>query len=707
MLRVILILISIVLITGTCLGAVRFPVGQAAYVVASPNSELDKRVLGQLTTYLERVLGKKAETVVNLDLVPLNTPAILLYHAGEVNPLNLTAPAGSPEGFALATGKAGSRLLVVAVGETDRGLKRAVQRLILKSLQSQSGLEIPDLNLSEQPWIPEREYALCPWVPQYVRGVFVNPYADNRMNIWLYSDQQLANYIEMYDWFGFSGAQLMDTAYSYSVFGSPEAFQDREKTYAKMVKENGQNVSLWVWAAEFSGYGWTDPDVTYKPTAGKTAFADTQVRKGFEKYYNHYANLAPYVDRLIGHFYDPGNLEDQQDVFRYMRLLEQKFKTRQPHIKMAIDSWAAGPDYLQQLVDNGFKDYLLLEMSMPHLYKPGQREKFHQEANRLGLEVGVWGWYTTEYETDQLPSMFVNGHVLKEFYQQIKNGAAKIKPLRYWSEMDAHHINNIYSMYVAGQLLWNPDRDPDDILSELTEGIWGPQNGPKLLEALKLIEDVRSGPSWSTYWWTMPGYRLGTDSPEKDLQRSEAVINELQRVKTDETFVPKFPLPVSPATLIELMLPHLRQIHAYAEFRIELNQIRKAINTGITKEELSRRIEKAWRPIPEYNTWVGTFGQPERRMQEVQLLKLAEEQGVKVSAPGWLRAEDANRLLQKLQNMQRARRGEWRFKSSEVNEFYWPAGKLNDCLAKLVAEGWVEKVGEDAHRLVNWRNYTR
>ena len=59
MLRVILILISIVLIAGTCFGSVLFPAGQTAYVVASPRSELDKRVLGQLTTYLERVLRKK------------------------------------------------------------------------------------------------------------------------------------------------------------------------------------------------------------------------------------------------------------------------------------------------------------------------------------------------------------------------------------------------------------------------------------------------------------------------------------------------------------------------------------------------------------------------------------------------------------------------------------------------------------------------
>jgi len=37
-------------------------------------------------------------------------------------------------------------------------------------------------------------------------------------------------------------------------------------------------------------------------------------------------------------------------------------------------------------------------------------------------------------------------------------------------------------MYAAGQLLWNPDRDTDEILNEIAEGIWGPHNGPQILE---------------------------------------------------------------------------------------------------------------------------------------------------------------------------------------------------------------------------------
>jgi hypothetical protein len=682
--------------------------GQTAHVVAAPKTELDRRTKATLTAYLEKVLGQSVLVVPSAGSVPSGVPCIVLTHRGDAAPLHVTVPTSHSESFVLQTGKATGRPLVVASGNSDRGLKRAVYRLILESRQLPQGLEIPDLALSESPWIAEREYALCPWVPQHVRGAFGNPYADNRINIWLYGDDQLARYVEMFDCFGYGGVQLMETAYSYSVFGSPEAFQDRQRTLAQLAKQNGQDVSLWVWAAEFNGYGWIDPDVTYTPARGRSAFEDPAVRRGFEKYYNHYAKLAPYVDRLIGHFYDPGHLEDHQDVFAYMRLLEQKFKQKNPAVKMAIDSWAAGTNYLQELADNGFSHYLLLEMSMPNLFKPGQRERLHEEARRLGLKLGIWGWYTTEYETDQLAAMYVNGKVLKEFILQIRDGVAQIHPLQYWSEMEAHHLNNIATMYAAGRLLWNPDLDPDKLLVEITEGIWGPDRGPRVLQALKLIEDTRSGPSWKTYWWRMPEHRLGTGDPVSDAGRARSVLQDLESFKSDPTFVPKFPLPVSPETLVQLMLPQLRQILAFAEFRIELDGIRTRAKAGASREELERLAAAAWKPIPEYDTWVGTFGQIEQRMQDKLLRQLAEEFKLSISDPGWLRDQEAQRLLQKLQNMQRARRGEWHFKEDrQLNEFYWPQAKLEDRFGKLIADGWIEKTGAETYRLTNWQHYAR
>jgi hypothetical protein len=118
-------------------------------------------------------------------------------------------------------------------------------------------------------------------------------------------------------------------------------------------------------------------------------------------------------------------------------------------------------------------------------------------------------------------------------------------------------------------------------------------------------------------------------------------------------------------------------------------------------------MARNWKPIPEYNTWVGTFGQIERRMQEILVLQAAKDAGVEVKAPEWLQAEDAHRLLEKIQNVQIGTRDEWRFKTKDVNEFWWPQDKLRDRLDWLIREGWVEKLPDDTYRLVNWDQYAR
>ena len=99
--------------------------------------------------------------------------------------------------------------------------------------------------------------------------------------------------------------------------GSAEAYHDRLRLFTRALRANAQDVTLWVWAAQFDGFGWVDPSVTYAPSAGRSAFDDPAVRATFEKYYDGYAELAPDVDLLITHFYDPGMLKDRADVFAY------------------------------------------------------------------------------------------------------------------------------------------------------------------------------------------------------------------------------------------------------------------------------------------------------------------------------------------------------------------------------------------------------
>ncbi|MBL9203952.1 MAG: hypothetical protein JNN01_02605 [Opitutaceae bacterium] len=693
-----------------CEAAVEFPSRAPAYLVTSPVSDLETRVVTQLADYAGRVLGVPARRVARLEDVPAGAPAIVLTLARRGPWADARVAADSPEAFSLETRRIPGRDLVVATGRTDRGLKRAVQRLVMRSEQRAPGLVIPDLALVERPWIPRREWTLCAWSPELVRGLFHNPQADKRMNVWLYSDRQVAAYVEMFDWFGFSGSQLMDTVANYAAVGSAEAYHGRLRMFTRALRENGQDITLWVWASQFNDFGWVDRTVVTTPQPGKTAFTDPAVRATFERYYDGYAELAADVDLLIAHFYDPGTLKDRADVFNYMGLLRDKFRAKNPKVKLGVDFWYADQEvgYMQQLVEHGFKDVLFLENTMPHTYPPGRREELHEAAKARGLEIGVWGWHTAEIESDQMPTMHVNAQLLSKFYREMKAGVNKIHPITYWSEMEACHLINIFTMYCAGQLLWNPDRDPDELLREVAEGIWGPRNGAAVLAALQLIQDTRTGPSWDTYWWSLPTHRLGTADPADDRRRADEAIASLEAMETDASYVPKLPLPFPPATFVELMLPHLRQLRAFADFRIQFSALTSDAAKGLSKEELRVRANAIWKPIPDYSTWIGAFGPPEAMTQEKMLMTFAKEHGLVLTPPDWMRWRDAHRQLQSLQERQRAVNTPLQVDINARHlsrDFFWSVEKGRDRFQLLIDQGLVVKTGATTYQLANWENY--
>lgn len=586
-------------------------------VVASSQTPLEKRVTGELCAYLGKVLKKSPQIVPDLSKVPGTTSAIILSSRPLSEPVALSAPQGSPEAYAVLTTSIGKRPVVLAVGNTDKGMKRAVQRLVIKSRQEKDALVIPDLALSEKPWIPEREYThLSVWTPSRGRGTPVptNTNVDNRVDTNLFNDEQLSNYAAMFDWFGFSGVQLFEDCVGYVNHKSPDACHRWEKVYARAARENGQNISIDLWAAEFQSWGWTDPEVAYAVQEGKPAFEDPKVRKAFEKAYDIYAEMAPFVDRIVTQIYDPGALKTPDDIVQAMQLLTGKFKQKNPSIKTTINGWRVPQDVLEALAQAGFKDFTLT--SCPSEVPASRRTAFHEWGKERGLNLGMWSWHLAEIETDGIPAMHVNAQLYKRFCQQIKDGVMKIRPITYWSEMEGYHLNNVFTMYAASQLLWNPDGDPHEILGEVCEGIFGGRNGNKVLAAVELIQDCRSGPKWETYWFDCPEYRQGTADPKEDLRRADESIAALEGMQSDPDFVPKFPLPVPPATFVDLMLPHLKQIRALAAFRVEMNHIREAANKGAKKDQLVEMVMKAWQPIPYYNVWMGTFGLPEREAQE-------------------------------------------------------------------------------------------
>lgn len=153
------------------------------------------------------------------------------------------------------------------------------------------------------------------------------------------------------------------------------------------------------------------------------------------------------------------------------------------------------------------------------------------------------------------------------------------------------------------------------------------------------------------------------------------------------------------------MLPHLRQIRHFADFRLKVAAIRSAAEKGATKEELSRLAQEAWDPVPEYNTWIGSFGQPEAVMQEQMILALAKEFGLTVTTPPALRWRDAERQLERIQNSQRASSVAYEFKPQEKGTFWWTPEKTRDRFQLLIDHGCVREVRPGIYQVSDWQAY--
>ena len=317
----------------------------------------------------------------------------------------------------------------------------------------------------------------------------------------------------------------------------------------------------------------------------------------------------------------------------------------------------------------------------------------------------------TELETDQLPNMHVNGHVMKEYINSMRNGPEKILPVSYWSEMEAYHLANIYTMYQTAQLLWNPDRDPDVLLQEITDAIWGPKDGSIVLDALELIQDTRTGRSWETFSYLSPGRQDGTADPAKDAQRARQALSALVRMKPDSGYVPKVALPISRESLRDMMIPHLEQIRQFAEFRLAFARLEKSAQGGARAAALRSTLEQIWQPVPEFDTWIGTHGQAESRAQDRLIAAFCSKYGIEPPVPRWKRTRDANRVFEKLQSEQQvSAKANIVSAESAAGEFSFPFDKVDNfsyarsLLDKLVQDGVVESIGDDRYRLTRWED---
>lgn len=561
------------------------------------------------------------------------------------------------------------------------------------------------------PWIAEREATVCTWKVDYNRGFISNMATSLLVDFISMSNRQLREYVGMMKACGFTGIQVTDMVSAWRASGSWEFVHDRYKLLADELHRQGMNFTVWCWAAEFSGHGWHDESVAYTSDDPEIpAYKDEKVLVSFNKYYDIYADLAPYADRVIAHFFDPGRLKDTESIIYFTGLLADKFRAKNPNIKIAIDTWGCPPDYPSELVKAGMDDIMLMELPfLPTWREEGKRARFREGVKSLGCGLGSWGWYTCEYEIDQMPLMCVNNRVLSDVYNRIKAEADSVMTPSYWSEMDSYHVLNFFSMYAAGHLLTDPNADPDALLAESAEAITGtahPENTKKLLSALELIRDARCGDRWESYWWTEKEYILVNGEYAPILARADRIIADFETLLTEDEPTDGIPFPVKRNHLYRLILPHLYQIRQFAQFRVGLAELRALAESGVDPALLQEKVNALPFEIPEYNTVVGLWGQPEARVAYIMLCTFCKEYDLVAPDRSYMRFTFKRRLQDALCARQRGLSSPLR-----VTPKFYEGGKpygieyTASLMDELTREGVLEKGDDGLYQLTNWSDY--
>lgn len=482
-----------------------------------------------------------------------------------------------------------------------------------------SPLHIPsEIRPADSPWIEEREAIVTLWQVNYSRGVFFNNATSQKNNILLFTDKQLYDYVRMLKYCGFTGIQVTDICSAWAGVGSYEYVQERLRFLADAAHSLGMNFTLWVWGSEFTGYGWVDNSVTYSFENYSYAHQNPDVVATFEKYYSIYAELADCCDRVIAHYYDPGNLHISEDIAYFADMLSQKFLSVNPDIDFGISCWVDAFDksaFVRQLGNQ----ITLYESG--HHDNPDEYTPFRNFCKNSGCRLGVWSWNNCEMEIDQLAQMNYNPHIIQSTYQTAMQYDNIMKP-EYWSEMDCNHILNVFSLYCAGQMLIDPSRDPEELTHEIAVAAVGTEYADAFADILELIEDARSGESWDTYWWSSENYILKSDAyPAKEiLAKSEQALSVLQEMIDADLEANTLPLPLKLREVLQLIQPHIRQIRDFARFRIGLHEAEDMVAEGLSKDAVQAQIDSISTPVSEYNTVIGLWGQVEARAQQELLL---------------------------------------------------------------------------------------
>jgi hypothetical protein len=469
-----------------------------------------------------------------------------------------------PDGYKIRSGQWEGRPAVRITAPKPEGLNFAAYRLIREMIQNSNKIEVPDLSLGANPWCKIREANLG--IAQYHINDAEKPDWDKwrTENDWpFWEEARVERLIDLMGAMGFNSFQESVVSKNMPIM-------------LKRAKRNGMKTTVWL-------------NAQYDRPNPKEPRQLEEIRKIWEGTIKEYGPLA---DRWELHWADPGgsqaegcDIKTPQELSNqfYTMLREMGFKSDVSFSLWKLNSGAwKGYDNWNAVLNSGIL-FPEIGITMMRTYDP----VIAQAIVAQDRKAGVWGWYLADQETN--PSMHVHAKILEREFHRIHSSASALLD---WYAIDSNsQLQNLPTLYVAAQLLWDNNSSADELLYDFSKLVFGPKAAPAITDALKLIGEIRCGPGTpiikENFWPNDYMCRLGsgTDSPEKDLADCEKTLQKLNSVTIDSAYVSKLPLIFAPAEFLKQLRLHLGHVRDYARLRVAYRDaLKPVIEDGNFKE---------------------------------------------------------------------------------------------------------------------------
>jgi hypothetical protein len=234
--------------------------------------------------------------------------------------------------------------------------------------------------------------------------------------------------------------------------------------------------------------------------------------------------LAPWVDRVITHWVDPGgpkpgcaqcSVDTTAEIHNTILSI---FRERNPRLRGAYSNWMLNwmsdewPSTGEGWQPGRWRGYKGVQTLTSHPSLDRDTEIVIGRANcnwcegasdrvalstikasdlraiaAAGRQAGVWSWYTTDAEI--LPALHVRTAIIRDYFNRMP--AEAHDGLAWMSVEDNCCGLNMQNLYVAGKLMRDRHQDANVLLDEFAGILAGPARQAVVAQALRAIEQVR------------------------------------------------------------------------------------------------------------------------------------------------------------------------------------------------------------------------